>query len=219
MVFCRQGRVCGGGDGGSAHLLPPLHQLPGQLHVRLSGGTRSRRRRQNLHRQVQTQPPPQQLHRSVCSRDRHSWKDTRTSEEEKQEDCFRLQASPREVSIGTPGGKLENQRVLPLVITCRNLPTRHCEDFHFRSSRMKNMVHAVKDLVLTSACLSSCPSDVDECRSHNGGCDHVCRNSHGSYSCHCRDGYRLAQNKHACVGEQTFEIQTTLMYVSFRDER
>ncbi|KAL4224218.1 EGF domain [Mactra antiquata] len=41
-------------------------------------------------------------------------------------------------------------------------------------------------------------SDVDECRSYNGGCRHGCRNTHGSYYCTCNNGYYLGSNRKTC---------------------
>ncbi|XP_067260847.1 growth arrest-specific protein 6 [Chanodichthys erythropterus] len=43
-----------------------------------------------------------------------------------------------------------------------------------------------------------CEKDVDECSKENGGCEHECNNSMGSYHCSCRDGYRLSGH-HACL--------------------
>ncbi|CAH1777824.1 unnamed protein product, partial [Owenia fusiformis] len=34
-------------------------------------------------------------------------------------------------------------------------------------------------------------TDIDECSIRNGGCDHTCANTAGSYACSCRSGYRL----------------------------
>ncbi|MEE6514872.1 hypothetical protein FKM82_023266 [Ascaphus truei] len=41
-------------------------------------------------------------------------------------------------------------------------------------------------------------SDKDECTRDNGGCQHECTNTLGSYSCQCRSGYTLHENKHDC---------------------
>lgn len=50
-----------------------------------------------------------------------------------------------------------------------------------------------------------CPrsSDIDECRLNNGGCDHICRNTVGSFECSCKKGYKLLINERNCQGEQT----------------
>ena len=43
-------------------------------------------------------------------------------------------------------------------------------------------------------------SDVNECNENIDGCDHLCSNNIGSYTCLCRDGYRLASDGHTCNG-------------------
>ncbi|KAK1175725.1 tolloid-like protein 1 isoform X1 [Acipenser oxyrinchus oxyrinchus] len=41
-------------------------------------------------------------------------------------------------------------------------------------------------------------SDKDECSKDNGGCQHDCINTIGSYVCQCRNGFVLHENKHDC---------------------
>ncbi|XP_022059555.2 bone morphogenetic protein 1-like isoform X1 [Acanthochromis polyacanthus] len=41
-------------------------------------------------------------------------------------------------------------------------------------------------------------SDIDECSKGNGGCQHECVNTFGSYSCQCRSGFMLHDNRHDC---------------------
>ncbi|KAM4635166.1 bone morphogenetic protein 1-like isoform 2-T4 [Polymixia lowei] len=41
-------------------------------------------------------------------------------------------------------------------------------------------------------------SDKDECSKENGGCQHECLNTFGSYSCQCRSGFMLHDNNHDC---------------------
>ncbi|XP_019738363.1 bone morphogenetic protein 1-like isoform X3 [Hippocampus comes] len=41
-------------------------------------------------------------------------------------------------------------------------------------------------------------SDMDECSQENGGCQHECVNTMGSYRCQCRSGYMLHDNKRDC---------------------
>ena len=43
-------------------------------------------------------------------------------------------------------------------------------------------------------------SDIDECEVANGGCDHSCNNTEGSFSCDCNDGYQLRSNGLNCEG-------------------
>ncbi|XP_015242766.1 PREDICTED: bone morphogenetic protein 1-like isoform X2 [Cyprinodon variegatus] len=41
-------------------------------------------------------------------------------------------------------------------------------------------------------------SDIDECSTGNGGCQHECVNTFGSYRCQCRSGFMLHDNNHDC---------------------
>jgi tolkin protein len=41
-------------------------------------------------------------------------------------------------------------------------------------------------------------TDRDECAIDNGGCQHVCKNTIGSYQCSCHSGYTLHDNGHDC---------------------
>ena len=43
--------------------------------------------------------------------------------------------------------------------------------------------------------------DIDECQSNNGGCEHACFNTAGSFTCDCRPGYALANDGSGCVGK------------------
>ncbi|KAE8300348.1 Dorsal-ventral patterning tolloid-like protein 1 [Larimichthys crocea] len=45
---------------------------------------------------------------------------------------------------------------------------------------------------------SSKVRDKDECSKDNGGCQHECINTVGSYVCQCRHGFILHENKHDC---------------------
>ncbi|XP_064556108.1 protein tolkin isoform X1 [Drosophila montana] len=50
-------------------------------------------------------------------------------------------------------------------------------------------------------------TDIDECAVNNGGCQHECRNTIGSYMCFCHNGYSLHENGHDCKeGECKNEI-------------
>ncbi|XP_020713717.1 dorsal-ventral patterning protein tolloid isoform X2 [Ceratitis capitata] len=49
--------------------------------------------------------------------------------------------------------------------------------------------------------------DLNECSINNGGCQHNCINTLGSYDCSCRNGYTLHQNRHNCTETKCkFEI-------------
>ena len=43
-------------------------------------------------------------------------------------------------------------------------------------------------------------TDINECVTANGGCDHTCTDTIGSYYCTCDNGYTLQSDKHKCVG-------------------
>lgn len=45
------------------------------------------------------------------------------------------------------------------------------------------------------------PTDINECLVNNGGCDHSCRNTVGSFECGCRKGYKLLTDERTCQGE------------------
>ena len=44
-------------------------------------------------------------------------------------------------------------------------------------------------------------ADINECLVNNGGCDHFCRNTVGSFECSCRKGYKLLTDERTCQGE------------------
>lgn len=41
-------------------------------------------------------------------------------------------------------------------------------------------------------------TDINECTRLNGGCNHICEDTDGSFVCKCRPGYRLSSNKRTC---------------------
>lgn len=41
-------------------------------------------------------------------------------------------------------------------------------------------------------------TDVDECATSNGGCNHTCTNSEGSYECSCNAGFVLRADGRNC---------------------
>ena len=44
-------------------------------------------------------------------------------------------------------------------------------------------------------------SDIDECTTSNGGCQHVCNNNNGSHQCLCNDGYMPGADEYSCEGK------------------
>uniref|UniRef100_A0A8C2KSP7 Signal peptide, CUB and EGF-like domain-containing protein 2 n=1 Tax=Cyprinus carpio TaxID=7962 RepID=A0A8C2KSP7_CYPCA len=67
--------------------------------------------------------------------------------------------------------------------------------------KISNPVHVYLSLSL------SLGTDIDECRMNNGGCDHVCRNTVGSFECSCKKGYKLLTNERTCqdIDECSFD--------------
>lgn len=58
-------------------------------------------------------------------------------------------------------------------------------------------------------------TDVDECASNNGGCQHECHNTIGSYQCSCHNGFTLHENGHDCKeGGCKFEITSPAGHIS-----
>lgn len=57
---------------------------------------------------------------------------------------------------------------------------------------------------------------MNECESDNGGCDHICTNVLGSYSCSCFEGYIIEDDNRTCAGMQPTVMhmpRNTFMYV------
>ncbi|GAA6077128.1 multiple epidermal growth factor-like domains protein 6 isoform X3, partial [Tachysurus ichikawai] len=48
-------------------------------------------------------------------------------------------------------------------------------------------------------CAEGC-SDINECLVHNGGCQHKCVNTRGSFHCQCDPGFRLHVDRRTCIG-------------------
>ena len=44
--------------------------------------------------------------------------------------------------------------------------------------------------------------DINECSYANGGCEQICQNEDGAYSCSCRPGFKLSVDKRSCVGKK-----------------
>jgi len=52
-------------------------------------------------------------------------------------------------------------------------------------------------------------TDKDECAVNNGGCQHTCKNTVGSYQCACDNGFTLHDDKHGCKeGGCQFDISS-----------
>lgn len=56
-------------------------------------------------------------------------------------------------------------------------------------------------------------ADINECLANNGGCDHFCRNTVGSFECGCRKGYKLLTDERTCQGEPPLRRDTSPSWV------
>ena len=54
--------------------------------------------------------------------------------------------------------------------------------------------------------------DINECDINNGGCQHICTNTNGSYNCSCRSGYY--QVNEFCYGNWV-NIMTYQLIINF----
>jgi hypothetical protein len=52
-------------------------------------------------------------------------------------------------------------------------------------------------------------TDIDECAINNGGCQHLCSNSIGSYACGCLTGFKLASDSRFCEDVNECLLSTT----------
>lgn len=50
--------------------------------------------------------------------------------------------------------------------------------------------------------MSCSPTAVNACADGRHGCQHQCISARGSYSCHCRAGYYLNQDKRSCTSKR-----------------
>lgn len=71
--------------------------------------------------------------------------------------------------------------------------TVYCEHFYFYGTLCYCMVNGEPTAINGTAC-----TDFDECSDNNGGCEHKCANSDGSYTCSCNPGYQLQNDNHGC---------------------
>ena len=59
---------------------------------------------------------------------------------------------------------------------------------------------AVYNIIISNDNLVSVFPDINECTDGLHGCEQHCDNNHGSYTCFCSSGYRLASDERNCNG-------------------
>ena len=60
--------------------------------------------------------------------------------------------------------------------------------------------------------------DINECETLNGGCDHQCNNTVGSFNCNCRKGFFLAANRRKCIGTFSIEVEQVKSYLGITEQ-
>ena len=53
--------------------------------------------------------------------------------------------------------------------------------------------------------------DINECQISNGGCEHQCKNTNGSYICECNKGFSLDGNGKTCTGKFENKIDVEVL--------
>ena len=48
--------------------------------------------------------------------------------------------------------------------------------------------------------------EIDECLTNNGGCEHNCTNTDGSFFCSCDSGYELDSDMANCSGDKLHAV-------------
>lgn len=93
------------------------------------------------------------------------------------------------------------------LFTCRSL-------IHFKLSQILNCLfigNLCKTILENWLLLKPAKcfiSDVNECEKaiggliSNGGCQHKCNNTVGSFNCSCNDGFKLAEDLATCEGKK-----------------
>ena len=55
-------------------------------------------------------------------------------------------------------------------------------------------------------------TDKNECSISNGGCEHLCENTEGSYQCSCQGDYRLHTNNKDCIGLIIIDFMSEILF-------
>ena len=96
------------------------------------------------------------------------------------------------------------ERAFPDCHQCNNLPggfACDCRDGYYLSAAALTCYGEYPSLQCQCIKLNFTIilSDVNECAYDNGGCQHQCINSGGSYRCECNCGYILQPDKKSCL--------------------
>lgn len=72
------------------------------------------------------------------------------------------------------------------------------ENNEVHTVELQGFVEIAKYCCLIDWCLPV--TDIDECQTYNGGCDHSCKNTVGSFDCSCKKGFKLLTDEKTCQG-------------------
>ena len=82
-----------------------------------------------------------------------------------------------------------------------------------------HLSHAVLDKIHFLEFFCHISIEINECETANGGCEHICTDTFGSFICSCATGYQLDGNGLNCNGESSwinilFHIMTYSIKIS-----
>jgi len=82
--------------------------------------------------------------------------------------------------------------------------TLYCDHYYYYGTLCYCQVNGLPQPLNGTEC-----EDSNECAVNNGGCEHVCQDTVGSYVCSCDPGYALSDNQFSCEG-QIFSIDSII---------
>ena len=80
---------------------------------------------------------------------------------------------------------------------CKQYDGTYIVHFTLKSHSCSKMLLIIWNYVCSLA-------DINECLTDNGGCEQICNNTEGSFSCSCDSGYNLDSNRLNCTGITDF---------------
>ena len=73
--------------------------------------------------------------------------------------------------------------------------TLYCDSYHVGGTYCYCKADSIPVPLNGTECV-----DVDECKENNGGCEQMCNNTVGSFTCSCESGYTKSVNGFSCGG-------------------
>ena len=75
-------------------------------------------------------------------------------------------------------------------------------------------VHVNTIMVVTMLNFNCFLLDINECEEDKSQCEHICKNTDGSYECGCRNGYYLEKDNRTCNGQYLIIVICSYLNVS-----